>query len=528
MYTEVAMSPRPGARVASLSECRHEVDAVLSSPAFRHAEQLSKLLDYVCDKALLGQAENLSEYTLAVDVFGKPEGFRENRDSSVRVDVHRLRKRLAAFYAKEGADHRIRIVISPGSYVPEFRVVDDSEEEFSAESPGAAAEVSRVAGSSAHQLKKYGVAALCALLIFAMAGAIAVVANRRNRATQPTATSDGTPSVPATNREVHILAGYSGSAWADAAGRLWQPDRYFKGGVSRRGPTGLRSMPPDHRLYESMREGDADAPEDRASFTYDIPLEPGTYELRLYFADPLRQTPLHDEEDNENVRRFTIHANGRALLEQFDAVSDAGFGDVDVRAFRDITPGSDGRLHLEFIPNPYRPFVNAIEVVPSHAGHTNAIRIAARLSPLTDAQGKTFEPDNYSIGGRLVEHAMPTEVAHPDEFLRVERYGNFSYAIPVPPGSYSVTLYFAETIFSKTAPPSMCRGEGCRVFDVTCNGEILLHDFDVFHSAGGAFHVISRSFRGLHPNGQGKLLLSFMPSVNYAEVNAIEVTDEKP
>lgn len=67
---------------------------------------------------------------------------------------------------------------------------------------------------------------------------------------------------------------------------------------------------------------------------------------------------------------------------------------------------------------------------------------------------------------------------------------------------------------------------GCRVFDVTCNGVMLLQDFDIVQAAGGAFRPLVREFHGLHPNGQGKLLLSFSPKVNYAEVRAIEVIDE--
>jgi hypothetical protein len=55
---------------------------------------------------------------------------------------------------------------------------------------------------------------------------------------------------------------------------------------------------------------------------------------------------------------------------------------------------------------------------------------------------------------------------------------------------------------------------------------MLLKDFDIFQAAGGAFHPVVRTFNHLHPNGQGKLLLSFSPKVNYAEVRAIEVIDE--
>jgi hypothetical protein len=519
---------------------------VLASRVFRHAEQLSRLLQYVSDKALLGEAEQVTEYTIAVDVFGKPEGFRESRDSSVRVDVHRLRKRLAAFYAQEGAGRGLRIVIPPGSYVPDFQAYGappgehlngESGAILSPVSSGSAvlpAEVEADAELLPEPAGEPGrprlLLAVVAIVLIVIAGAVWLVRNHRRAEPGTSASRANIVPVPVMNAEVHILAGFSGSAWTDAAGRLWQPDRYFKGGVSQPGPKDLRPAPPDRRLFRTMREAGADdLPEDRQAFTYDIPVQPGAYELRLYFADPLKESSLlPDGEDGENVRRFTIHANGRALVEQFDAVADAGSADVDVRAFKDITPAPDGKVHLEFIPNPHRPFVNAIELVPSRQGHANLIRIAARQSSFKDPDGKIWGPDNYFVGGRRVQHAMPEAARDLPEMLREERYGNFSYSIPVPPGSYTLTLYFAETIFSPVAPPSMCRGPGCRVFDVTCNGVNLLHDFDVFQTGGGAFRLVVRSFHGLRPNGQGKLLVSFSPLVNYAEVRAIEVLDETP
>jgi hypothetical protein len=55
---------------------------------------------------------------------------------------------------------------------------------------------------------------------------------------------------------------------------------------------------------------------------------------------------------------------------------------------------------------------------------------------------------------------------------------------------------------------------------------MLLQDFDISQVVSGAFQPVVREFHGLHPNGQGKLLLSFSPKVNYAEIRAIEVLDE--
>jgi hypothetical protein len=97
---------------------------VLASRAFRQSRGLAKLLRYVCSKALLEDAEPITEYTIAVDVLGKPQEFKESKDAGVRVEVHRLRKRLAEFYDQEGAHHSIRIEIPTGQYTPRFVVCD--------------------------------------------------------------------------------------------------------------------------------------------------------------------------------------------------------------------------------------------------------------------------------------------------------------------------------------------------------------------------------------------------------------------
>jgi hypothetical protein len=546
------MGSRLSVRLPSVAECREELRVVLSSRVFRQAENLSRLLEYVCEKALLGQAESVSEYTIAVDVFGKPRAFRDSRDSSVRVDVHRLRKRLALFYTHEGSGHALRIVIPPGSYVPDFQVchappavASRSEEAQSAGSNAvgppvnngstilAASEEAGVELPAPPAGRPFGsrlVLVLLATVLVAIAAALWLTLRHERATPQVAASHASIAPAPLTNEEVHILAGFSGDSWTDAAGHLWQPDRYFTGGVARPGRKELRSAPPGRRLFQTMREGVADdLSEVRPGFSYDIPLRPGTYELRLYFADPLVEvTPPLETDDNQNARRFVVTANGRPLLQQFDAVADAGYADVDVRAFSDIAPGSDGKLHLDFVPQPYRPFVNAIELEPARPGHANPIRIAARPSPYTDPDGKTWGPDNYFVRGRQVRHQMPEAARNLPELFRSERYGNFSYSIPVPAGSYTLTLYFAEMLFSPLAPSLFCRGPGCRVFDVSCNGTTLLRDFDIYQAGGGAFRPVVRKFSGLRPNGQGKLLVSFSSSINYAEVRALEVVDDAP
>jgi hypothetical protein len=67
---------------------------------------------------------------------------------------------------------------------------------------------------------------------------------------------------------------------------------------------------------------------------------------------------------------------------------------------------------------------------------------------------------------------------------------------------------------------------GNRRFDILANSRMLAHNFDIFKEAGGPERAIDRTFRNLHPNAQGKLVISLVPVDNYACVNAIEVIDE--
>src|SRR5262249_21087014 len=93
---------------------------VLASGIFDRAPSLSHVLAYVCEKSFDGTSGEIKEYNIAIDALGRSAEFDQKKDSIVRVQVHRLRERLAEYYAKDGADHPIHIVIPQGQYVPSF------------------------------------------------------------------------------------------------------------------------------------------------------------------------------------------------------------------------------------------------------------------------------------------------------------------------------------------------------------------------------------------------------------------------
>jgi hypothetical protein len=78
------------------------------------------LLAYVCSKYFDGASEEVKEYNIAVEALGRSADFDQKKDSIVRVEAHKLRKRLREYYESEGADHTVRIEIPPGRYAPKF------------------------------------------------------------------------------------------------------------------------------------------------------------------------------------------------------------------------------------------------------------------------------------------------------------------------------------------------------------------------------------------------------------------------
>jgi hypothetical protein len=166
-----------------------------------------------------------------------------------------------------------------------------------------------------------------------------------------------------------------------------------------------------------------------------------------------------------------------------------------------------------------RAHLTAIEIVPAATGKMHPVRIVASADSVVDSKGNLWGSDRYSFGGRITRRGAAVVNTTDPSLYGSERWGHFNYAIPVAPGSYRVTLKFAETY-----PAPFRVGE--RVFDVYCNGHTLLKNFDVFAEAGRSHRVVDKVFRGLRPDAQGKLVFSFVPVQNYAIVNAIEVVAE--
>src|SRR5687768_11027639 len=99
---------------------RAELERVLRSAGFRRADRSSALLRYVVEQTLAGRGDQLKEYTLGVEVFGRGAAFDQRTDPIVRAEAARLRDRLTRFYASDAPDTLVVIELPKGSYVPRF------------------------------------------------------------------------------------------------------------------------------------------------------------------------------------------------------------------------------------------------------------------------------------------------------------------------------------------------------------------------------------------------------------------------
>ena len=98
-----------------------QLQQLLSSRTFRNSHLLSSFIQFVVEKALAGENNEIKEYTIATQVLKRPADFNPQVDAVVRIHAGRLRQLLSRYYDGEGINDTILIEIPKGSYVPVFK-----------------------------------------------------------------------------------------------------------------------------------------------------------------------------------------------------------------------------------------------------------------------------------------------------------------------------------------------------------------------------------------------------------------------
>lgn len=105
---------------ADSAQIRAYLDTLLAAPEFSASERKSKLVRYLVDQTLSGQASRINEYGIGLDVFERPDSFDPRIDSVVRAEISRLRLKLKEHYDHGGRSDPIVIELPKRGYVPRF------------------------------------------------------------------------------------------------------------------------------------------------------------------------------------------------------------------------------------------------------------------------------------------------------------------------------------------------------------------------------------------------------------------------
>ncbi len=307
----------------------------------------------------------------------------------------------------------------------------------------------------------------------------------------PTPTPPPTP-VPST---LPILIHSGGGSYTDSSGRVWSADAGYSGGTSYSTSYAIAntSVP---ALYQTCRYG---------NFTYSFQVPNGSYNVTLKFAE----LSLF----GAGQRVFNVAINGAAVLTNFDIYAQAGGALIALdRSFPVIVTG--GTLSIQFSSGPANlPLVNSIDIEQSVAATASGVVRVNAGGGAYSISGQSWAADTGYSGGSVYSTSANVANTPTPALYQTCRYGNFSYNLSVPNGSYTVTLKFAEV--ARTGP-------GQRVFNVAINGSQVLTNFDVFAQSGGAFIALDKTFPVTVSNGQVTLQFTNGPS-DLPLLNAIDI-----
>jgi hypothetical protein len=107
---------------------RDQLQRLLSHPLFCNSKRYPALLAYTVEQTLLGNAAELKERSIGIEVFGRTPTYDANADPVVRITAGEVRKRLGLYYYDSAHAGELVIELPVGSYVPVFRQPQTSVE----------------------------------------------------------------------------------------------------------------------------------------------------------------------------------------------------------------------------------------------------------------------------------------------------------------------------------------------------------------------------------------------------------------
>lgn len=317
-----------------------------------------------------------------------------------------------------------------------------------------------------------------------------------------------TQAIPDTIKRLNTARINSGGPQLTFNGNTWMADAYAKDASALNpsktftstefiGNTDMMS------LYQSERYGQ--------SFSYAIPMVNGTYSVKLHFAEVYWTQP------GQRVMNINVEG-GQGVLNNFDILAGAAANTAVIKEF--IVNLADSEMNIQFNAVVDMAKVSAIEIQPYNApppppSNSTIYRINGG-GPELNVNNVIWSADKlYSTDLSYAFNSTSSIGNTTNQALyQTERYGKtFSYAIPVPVGSYQVVLHFAELYWNIT---------GARIFNVSVENQGSLTNFDIY-AVAGKNNAVSRSFTV--NVADGLLNIVFSAVIDNAKISGIEVIE---
>ncbi|NAS13037.1 malectin domain-containing carbohydrate-binding protein [Poritiphilus flavus] len=237
---------------------------------------------------------------------------------------------------------------------------------------------------------------------------------------------------------------------------VYLADDFFIGGRPASSTNAAIGGTDQDELYRSGRT----ATQNLGGFQYAIPVDNGTYEIKLHFAE------IYWTGSGQRV--FSVEVEGNPILLDFDITAEVGARHAVIKTAN--TSVTDGLLNIEFSANVNRPLLSALEIL----GETT-------LSTETDILSFVVDQQTGSSTINPTDHTIAIEVANGTDLTAI------TPAISLSEGATVVPAPGTTTDFSS----------GTATYAVTAEDGLTTQDWVVNLTeaslpTGGELHLIAR------------------------------------
>jgi peroxidase len=269
----------------------------------------------------------------------------------------------------------------------------------------------------------------------------------------------------------------------------------------------------DDGLYQNERWG---------QFSYSVPIEIGTYDVRFHFAEIWFGTAVAGDCVGKRIFGMDVLETAGVDIRNLDICKAVGPRRALVRTVSGVNV-TDGSLDIRSVPGAAdNPEVAAIEIVPTPEPPPSPLT-TMRINTgggLVNATIGAFAADTAFSGGSTFSVTYPINGTSDDALYQNERFGQFTYSVPVVNGTYDVRLHFAELWFGTTVAGD-CVGKRVFGIDVLDTPGVDLDDLDICRLVGPRTALV-QTVSGVNVT-DGTLDIRSIPNVENPELVALEV-----